>query len=166
MSDHEELPQQSPAARALAEECIRLLTPERLELIFRHALSTYPRECCGMLLVSGIVRCCENAQDKLHDLDPREFPRTSTNSYCFDAEDQLFLARSFEGDDPVRIVYHSHPDSEPDFSDTDRRGAIVEGQPIYPGLTYLIVRSGEDRIGPARLFGFSSDGFQIVHRFH
>jgi adenylyltransferase/sulfurtransferase len=118
-----------------------------------------------MVLASGVVRCCKNAQDELHDIDPKEFPRTSTNSYCFDAEDQLFLARSFEGHDPVRIVYHSHPDSEPDFSDTDRRGAIFEGHPFYPDLSYLIVRSGEDCIGPARLFSFSSDGFQLVYCF-
>ena len=162
MTVHDDMMGSYPSCRTRAEELIRLLSRERLELIFRHARATYPRECCGMVLASGIVRPCENAQDKLQRLDPRGFPRTSANAYCFDAEDQLFLAQSFEGRDPVRIVYHSHPDATPDFSETDRRGAMVGDQAIYSELAYLILRSSANRVGPAKLYTFANGEFQHI----
>ncbi len=115
-----------------------------------------------MVLASGIVRPCDNAQDKLHQLDPQSFPRTSTNAFCFDVEDQLFLARSFEGDDPARIVYHSHPNAAPDFSETDRRGTICDGEAIYPEVGYLIVQSRIDCIGPAKLYIYTQGEYQEV----
>lgn len=113
-----------------------------------------------MVLASGVVRTCENAQDKLHSIDPESFPRTSANAYCFDVDDQLFLARSLESDDPVRIVYHSHPDTAPDFSETDRRGATFEGQALYPEMGYFVVQSGPERSGPSSLYIYYGHGFQ------
>lgn len=151
-----------PSPNIAPVDLIRLITPDRLDVIYRHALDTYPRECCGMILASGIVRRCENAQDKLHRLDPNDFPRTSLNAYCFDVEDQLFLCRSFESNDPVRIVYHSHPDAPPEFSDTDRKGASMDGAALYPGLGFLIVQCSKTRAGPARLFTHSGEPLDNV----
>ena len=145
----------SPGVNPL--DLIRLITPDRLEEIYRHSLAAYPRECCGMILASGTVRRCENAQDKLHQLDPNEFPRTSLNAYCFDVEDQLFLCRSIESDDPVRIVYHSHPDGPPEFSETDRICATMDGAALYPGLGFLVVQCSKTQAGPARLFTSSPE---------
>ncbi len=112
-----------------------------------------------MVLASGAVRVCDNAQDKLHLLDPVGCPRTSKNAYCFDVDDQLFLARSFENGEPVRIVYHSHPDAPPVFSETDRRGAKFDTMEIYPGLAFLVVSSSATGAGPAKLFGYSDGDY-------
>lgn len=112
-----------------------------------------------MVLASGAVRRCDNAQDKLHLLDPVGYPQTSAHAYCFDADDQLFLAQSFEGGDRVRIVYHSHPDAPPELSETDRRGARFNSTEIYPGLAFLVVRSSAKGVGPAKLFTYSNDDY-------
>jgi [CysO sulfur-carrier protein]-S-L-cysteine hydrolase len=143
-------------------DLIRLITPERLKSIREHAMSEYPAECCGMIQASGRVRRCKNAQDQLHQLDPIGFPRTSQTAYCFDAEDQLFLARSHETNDPVRILYHSHPDAPPEFSEADRRGATVNRSPLYPGLGYLVVECRRNIAGSARLYIYVDGGFQCA----
>ncbi|HKQ47053.1 MAG TPA: Mov34/MPN/PAD-1 family protein [Phycisphaerae bacterium] len=150
----------TPSIARAGDDLVQLITPERLEAIYRQAEATYPRECCGMILASGALRPCENAQDKLHRLDPNEFPRTALNGYCFEVEDQLFLCRSLESKDPVRIVYHSHPNAPPDFSETDRRGAEHGGGATYPELGFLVVQIGSDHVRAARCYAFIEGCFR------
>jgi len=132
----------------------------RLEQIYRCAVEAYPRECCGMVMSSGAVRPCDNAQDALHAADPEGFQRTSLCGYTFAMDDQLFLARSFEGEDAVRVVYHSHPDGSVGFSAADRSGALAEGCPLYPELAYLVVGCRDGKDCGARLYAFIEGAYR------
>ena len=50
------------------------------------------------------------------------------------------------------MIYHSHIDAGAYFSETDRRNALVDGQPAYPGTTYIVVEVREGRAGDVRAF--------------
>ncbi len=130
---------------------------------FGHARLTYPEECCGMILASG-VRPCRNAQNDLHGSDPAAFPRTATDAFCFDVPDQIFLAESMESPDPVRAIYHSHPDGGISFSKLDRSSLLLDGQPAYPELLYLIIDCRSDYIRGAGLYSFVRGDFLQIAR--
>lgn len=104
--------------------------------VFGHAVEAYPRECCGMIMDSGRVRRCANAIDRLHASDPESFPRSSANGYAFDFDDLRFLVESLVSADPVRIIYHSHPNHDAAFSAADREAAMPDGIAIYPDLAH------------------------------
>jgi len=129
-----------------------LLDESRLGTIYAHARATYPSECCGMILRSG-VRACENAQDRLHALDPTAFPQRGRRAFAFEAPDAIFLAESFDGDDPVLAIYHSHTHGGAIFSRADRAAILWRGQVAYPDLLHLVIDCRPDGVHGARLFG-------------
>ena len=38
----------------------------------------------------------------------------------------------------MAVIYHSHVDAGAYFSETDRRQALVGGEPAYPGAVYVV----------------------------
>jgi proteasome lid subunit RPN8/RPN11 len=122
-----------------------LLTPAELAAIDAQARAEYPAECCGVILVRGSSReerrllRCRNIQDELHARDPGRFPRTARTAYYIAHEDLLEIGRLEAQGFDVRVIYHSHVDADAYFSETDRRNAMVDGSPAYPGATYVVV---------------------------
>ncbi len=133
------------------ERPIPTLSAAQLEAIYAQARREFPSECCGYLLGSGetseLVQCV-NRQDKLHALDPEAHPRTSANAYNIGGRELLNLVRSFEGETPATIIYHSHPRVGAYFSEEDTNAAEAAGYPV----DYLVVDCQEDRIVEAILF--------------
>jgi proteasome lid subunit RPN8/RPN11 len=114
-----------------------------LERIDRHALESYPRECCGAVLFGDdgeTVRPIANIQDQLHADDPIQYPRDARTAYFMDPK-QLFevLREADETKRSLRILYHSHPEHGAYFSDEDRARALAWDEPAYPDTGYLIV---------------------------
>ncbi|MBH8554957.1 Mov34/MPN/PAD-1 family protein [Nostocaceae cyanobacterium CENA357] len=140
-----------------------ILSDSALERVYLHSRHSYPEECCGFILNDG-VKECENVQNKLHKLDPFKYPRTARTAFTFSFEDLLFLDRSFNSNNPVRIIYHSHPDLGAYFSDEDRNHAIIDGEPIYP-VKHLVIDVQSTRIGCAKLFKFVNGDYQLVKLF-
>ncbi|HFE44495.1 MAG TPA: sulfurylase [Nannocystis exedens] len=119
--------------------------------LYRHARAEFPNECCGYLMGEGdslTVRRCTNRQDQLHALDPKTHPRTAANGYNIGGRELLDLVRSFEGENPVTVIYHSHPRVGAYFSEEDARAAIEAGMPV----DYLIIDAQESTIVEAKLF--------------
>jgi len=142
-----------------------LLAAAALQCIYEHARAEYPRECCGFIHSSGIVVKCRNAQDDFHAADPDEYPRTSANGYCFGMTDQLLIAKSMDAADPVRIIYHSHPDAGAEFSNADRQAALFDGRPAYSDLSYLVIDCRASGVAGAELYEFQSGDFRLSARF-
>jgi proteasome lid subunit RPN8/RPN11 len=139
-----------PAEPALAE-------------VYRHVLASYPAEACGFIRASG-VRPCANVIDDLSRDRPADFDRVSRNGYAFGPAYIRYLEQSFDGDDPVLIIYHSHPDAGAYFSDEDTRYAMFDGMPLYP-VRHLVVDTGEDSVHGSRLFEFHEDRYVAVFEF-
>jgi len=123
------------------------LPSEYLEKIRAQAEKNYPHETCGILMgpkdqlekVSGIYPC-RNVQDEYHAQDPVSFPRDSRTAYFIDPRDLLRIQREArEKGCEIRVIYHSHVDAGAYFSEEDERIALSEGEPAYPGVSYLVV---------------------------
>ena len=98
---------------------------ELLAQVYAHAAEAFPDECCGYLVgpvdgtsVDEIVRC-RNAQAEGNN--PVAPERGADTGFVIDGKDLFALARSFRGDRPARIIYHSHTNGRAYFSDVDQR---------------------------------------------
>lgn len=141
-----------------------VFSAEVLGAIYRHAVEIYPEECCGFVFADARVHRGENIQNQLNERSPEVYRRSAANGYTFAVADTLLLNRSLRGDNPVRVIYHSHPDVGAYFSREDEDKALFMGQPIHP-VTYLVVdvRAGE-AMG-AKLFEWNGEGFVCSREF-
>jgi proteasome lid subunit RPN8/RPN11 len=126
------------------------LSLEQLGQVYAAAVRAYPAEACGFVRARG-VRACVNAVEQLRGDGPG---RTTQTGYAFAGSDLLELYRSLDGDDPVLVVYHSHPDVGAYFSAEDHRHAVIDGEPAYP-VDHLVVDVTRDGVRGARQFSFS-----------
>jgi proteasome lid subunit RPN8/RPN11 len=141
-------------------ELVDCLTINVIKEIYRLAIEQYPRECCGLILKQGI-RPCPNIQDQLHQADPINYPRNSTTAFAFSASDSLFLSRNIDTENPVKIIYHSHPDVGAYFSDTDKANALYEGQPIYP-VDHLVIDVQSHGVLCSKIFRFIEKDYKLI----
>lgn len=122
-----------------------ILTPAELALVQAHAIADYPVECCGVLLIRGsrlddrLLLPCRNVQDELHGKDPARHPRDSRTAYYIDPKDLLTIGRREAEGYRVAAIYHSHIDAGAYFSDTDKKNALIDGEPTYPEAAYVVV---------------------------
>lgn len=132
-----------------------ILAPDELESIRRQAVEEYPSEACGVILVRGAERRlvrCRNIQDRLHAKDPVRHPRDARTAYYIDPADLLKIGR-LEGEGfAVGVIYHSHVDAGAYFSETDKRQALLGGEPTYPDATYVVVSVVTGRVEAAAAF--------------
>ncbi len=140
--------------------------------IFSEARAAFPAECCGWLTgpadqsaVDGI-RPCANAQEQGDH--PTAADRSAETAYVIAGDDLLAFNKAFRSDHPPRIIYHSHPNGQAYFSDTDR---AVATSPWGDGPNYdvqqLVVGLDAERVVEAALFAWSDDagGFVEIARF-
>lgn len=135
-----------------------------LKSIVAQAEKEYPDECCGMILASknspdklARVRPCRNAQDEYHLKDPENFPRTAKTSYFMEPRELLAVQKEIRGEGLVmRVIYHSHIDAGAYFSEEDKRMALCDGQPAYPGVDYLVLSIARGKMGGMNLFHWDS----------
>jgi proteasome lid subunit RPN8/RPN11 len=135
------------------------LQEETLRVIYAHANVSYPAEACGFVHASGRVSAARNAADEMHWQDPERFPRTAATGYVLAPVDLRYLEDHIDSDDPVVVIYHSHPNGRAYFSDEDRRNAVIEGVPVYPSLEQLVVGVDAGGVREARLFRFADGDF-------
>lgn len=123
------------------------LSDEVMAEIRSHAERDYPAECCGLLFsrrsaygIITTVKACRNVQNENHSLDPEVFPRTADHGYYMAPDDLLAAQKEArEKGEILRMIYHSHIDAGAYFSEEDSRSALYEGEPLYPGVDYLVL---------------------------
>ena len=118
-----------------------IVTADELAALRRQAVEEYPHESCGVIVARAGERRtlrCKNVQNDLHAKDPARHPRDARTAYYIDPADLLRIGR-LEGEGfAVAVIYHSHVDAGAYFSETDKRNALVGGEPAYPEATYLV----------------------------
>jgi proteasome lid subunit RPN8/RPN11 len=118
-----------------------VLTAAEQEAIHAQAAEEYPFESCGVILARDGERRllrCRNAQNELHARDPVRYPRDARTAYYIDPKDLLRIGDLERQGFAVAVIYHSHVDAGAYFSDTDRRQALVGGEPAYPDAVYVV----------------------------
>ncbi|MBI2884045.1 MAG: M67 family metallopeptidase [Candidatus Methylomirabilis oxyfera] len=140
-----------------------VLTERELNEIFAHAGEAYPEEACGIVIGkpgdsnTNLVRRCGNLANQYHEDDPIRYPRDARTAYIMDPRDLLRVqseadAKGFE----FVLLYHSHPDHEAYFSETDRELALFDGEPMWPQLRYLVVSVKNGKVSYFKVFGWDS----------
>jgi [CysO sulfur-carrier protein]-S-L-cysteine hydrolase len=135
-----------------------IFTSEELAQIKGQAEAEYPAECCGVLLIKSDARAarlllpCRNIQDELHASDPAKHPRDSRTAYFIDPKDLLTIGRREGEGYRVAVIYHSHIDAGAYFSATDKRNALIDGEPMYPDAVYVVLSVAQGKVADAQAF--------------
>jgi len=107
-----------------------------------HARSTFPEECCGMVVERAgqlsVIRVT-NVQNAKHAENPDQFPRTAAIAYTMGPEAAPVLVDHERGRLAIRVFYHSHPQHGAYFSAEDTRQATVWDEPSYPDATQIVL---------------------------
>jgi [CysO sulfur-carrier protein]-S-L-cysteine hydrolase len=124
------------------------LTRSARALMAARAEADYPEETCGFVFRKGKaleVYPMENVQNREHARDPVAQPRNARTAYCFDPGAMLrLLAEREQAGAVLHAIYHSHPDHDAYFSETDSAAAAPFGEPSYPGAHFVFsVRAGK-----------------------
>jgi proteasome lid subunit RPN8/RPN11 len=118
-----------------------IVTAEELAAIRAQAVEEYPFESCGVIVARADDRRllrCRNAQNELHARDPARYPRDARTAYYIDPKDLLRIGDLERQGFGVTVIYHSHVEAGAYFSETDRRQALVGGEPAYPDAVYVV----------------------------
>lgn len=114
-----------------------------IDEIYKHAVESYPDECCGIVTGRGDVQAlhrCRNIQNELHAGDPEGHPRDAKTAYAIDrAEADKIYSEAKKNGEEVIAFYHSHIDCDAYFSETDKEAQIVFGEPEYPDAVQIVV---------------------------
>ncbi len=54
----------------------------------------------------------------------------------------------------MATIYHSHIDTGAYFSDTDKRNALINGEPAYPDAVYVVLSIADRRLAGAGAFAW------------
>ena len=157
------------------------LSKKQSNLIFSHAKSNYPDECCGLIVGPNNIDCdyenleivlCCNIQNKMHELDPETYPRTARTAFLIEPKEFLRIENSTKEGKILKGIFHSHPDEESYFSDEDKSAAVPFGDiPTFPNVGHIVVSIFENEIKETKVFlwdktskNFVQGIFEVVDR--
>ena len=123
-----------------------IICTETMDEIANYSIEHYPDEACGFLIgekgqesVTEFVRV-KNVYNEMHEKYPETYPRTAKTAYLIDPRVQQSIFDDAEKNgQEVKAIYHSHTDHDAYFSDEDRLVAAPWGEPMYPGVSYIVV---------------------------
>lgn len=130
------------------------------------AEADYPEETCGFVFAQGEgleVLPMANIQNRLHREEPETHTRDARTAYCFDPLDmQRVLDAKERGGQALAAIYHSHPDHDSYFSETDSAAAAPFGEPSYPGVVHLVFSVRQRRVADLKAFDWSDAAGKYV----
>ncbi len=141
-----------------------LLNRQSLQTLYAHASERYPEEACGFIYANGSVHTGTNIQSMLYRTDPQRYKRDAHSAFTFSIADLHRLETSFNSDNPVSVIYHSHPDVGAYFSDEDTDKALFMGIPIHP-VMHLVVDVRKRVVEGALLFHWNGQYFEQIHSY-
>jgi adenylyltransferase/sulfurtransferase len=121
------------------------IPPHLLRRCFDHGEATYPEEGCGVL--SGPLQGdgldefhpVANILNPLHEEEPERYPRTAREGYVLDPAVMVRLEKELAAKGrKVKVIVHSHVDVGAYFSEEDKQRALWAGEPLLPGVVYLV----------------------------
>jgi proteasome lid subunit RPN8/RPN11 len=119
------------------------LNSKTIDEICKHALKTYPEECCGIVTGAGnnqTVHFCRNIQNRLHAEDPQRYPCDARTAYVIErSEFDRIVSTAKNNGEEIEAFYHSHADHEAYFSVTDVEAQTVLGEPEFPDALHIVV---------------------------
>ncbi len=118
---------------------------EQIQEVYRHGEETYPQECCGVLV--GLFEDSKRLVQKVYRT--KNLNQQRNDRYEMDLNDRLKIeAEASKQGLSIVGFYHSHPDHEAYFSQTDLEGSEEYrwGEPwLPPTYAYLVVSVQEKK---------------------
>ena len=142
------------------------LPAEVIRTMQDHAFAHYPGECCGLLFAregdtASRALPVENIADRLHAMDPVEYPRTSRDYFAMNEAKIARAVREAAAQGERWLgIFHSHIDCGAYFSREDKLNAAPGDVPVYPELYQTVIDCRPGRIVEARSFRW--DGTDYV----
>ncbi len=147
--------------------------PAVLRVMQDHALACYPGECCGLLFSSASATSepvvatralpVDNLADRLHTMDPVEYPRTSRDAFAMNEAKLARAVREAEAAGERWLgIFHSHIDCGAYFSAEDKRMAAPGGVPVYPELFQTVIECQPGRLVEAKTFRWDGADYALV----
>ena len=117
--------------------------------IAAHLRTCYPSEGCGLLFTDGRFVPIANVAGR-----DQVSARTAADGYVMDPRQHyLALEAAEQAGASLYAIVHSHPDVGAYFSKEDQRQALADdGEPIWPGVRYLVVSVRSGNVDAASFF--------------
>ncbi len=107
------------------------------------------------------VHAMDNVYDRYRDADPGAYPRDARTAYLMDPGQQEGLCQALEETGtPLACVFHSHVDVGAYFSEEDQKAALWDGEPLLPGVEYLVLSAREGGVDAAKAFRWTGEAFE------
>lgn len=140
------------------------LSPDLFATIREACERAFPEEACGVVVrdaaAGAAVREFANIQNALHAADPVANPRDARTAYALSAEDSIWLDRLGSR---LLAIWHSHPDHDAYFSDTDiARAAPWGDEATYPEAVQIVVSVRDGRFADVRAYRWSPEDCAFV----
>jgi adenylyltransferase/sulfurtransferase len=137
-----------------------MIAPEVLREIAAHARSTYPAECCGLLLQDRAGGIAFRPIANIAGLPEARATsgRTGRDGYVMEPRALLSALEEIETKGGrLWAIVHSHPDVGAYFSREDKDMALGGGaEPLWPGVRYLVVSVRKGRVDSACLYSWDA----------
>jgi proteasome lid subunit RPN8/RPN11 len=127
--------------------------------ISAHLRGCYPAEGCGLLFTDGTFVPIKNVAGR-----DAVSARTVADGYVMDPREHYLALESKEAaGERLYAIVHSHPDVGAYFSKEDQRQALGDdGEPLWPGVRYLVVSVRSGNVDAASFFTWSSQMRRFV----
>lgn len=146
----------------------RVRLPARIvQYIVEHAEASYPSECCGIVAMGGDGRSrvypLRNVYDSLRAGEAEVRGLSSRSRYFADPNQVFQVLKEVESSGGRLVaIYHSHIDAEAYFSGEDKERALLEEEPAYPGVVYLVVSVWKGKLRQIKCYRWSGTEFTEV----
>ena len=144
-----------------------VVSAEALAEIYAHARREYPNECCGIIygprgtVAADRAVALVNVQNRLHAEDPVRYARDARTAYNFATAGLFALQKSLRGDNPAKVIYHSHVDVGAYFSKEDSAAALCDDEPWYP-VEYVVIDVNSEGARAAAQFAWDPEARRFV----
>jgi len=132
------------------------LSNSSLSVMQTHALSTYPEECCGLL-----IGTFEDGQRTKKALEPRPMSNVFEKKeryHRFTIDPRDFMQAEIEAESrslEIVGIYHSHPNASAKPSEFDRNHA-------WPSLSYAVIEVQGGRVLETKSWVLKDDRSEFV----
>jgi proteasome lid subunit RPN8/RPN11 len=134
-----------------------VISPEQLKVIYTHAESVYPEECCGILLgnMTGLSKTVVEVIPTINtweEAESDEVDRNKNSRYSIDPQD-IFTAQKRARELKLDIIgfFHSHPDYPAIPSTCDR----IQAWEVY---SYPIISVINGKVSEIKSWVLDSEG--------
>jgi proteasome lid subunit RPN8/RPN11 len=144
------------------------INQSNLATIAAQAEREYPFECCGFVIGNedlDEVRPIRNIQNEKHAENPAVFARDARTAFLMEPKEHLAVLNEIDRRHlKLKIVYHSHPDHDAYFSQTDRTQACSfdPNEPDYPDTAYVVLSVRGGKFERAAAFVWDDGSKQFV----